>query len=259
MSTETTTIKSKVEYLTKDQRLNLGSRIAEKLKEIKGKEREKKAAAARFKAEEEDLQVQLGNLCEQHDKGYVEREYKCNVLRDGTTGTVNFVVADYEAEDKEEREYQPGDILDSRSFNRDDWTAYQNETQIPLDLHSTGNPSAPDENDLRAQANLTTPGEIEPDRDENKDVVAGPNTDAYNRANPGDDSYQHLSGDAHFAPVIPMYQQEAGAEQTDAADVDKSDMEDDDEPTEDDEPGDDTPPAPNPPKRKARRKGDPKE
>jgi len=218
MATNQVTTKQKPYFLSDDERLDVGSQIAEALDKTDALQAEKESFAANHKAKEKDLAQHLDKLRKLHRDGFELRDYKCNIVRNSDTHTVDFVIAEGD---------KAGEIIDQRPWNQDDWNAHLSESQLGIPFDSAGNPDAPDENDLRAQASLTNEPALTPDVDELGNVVAGADTDAYNMAHK-DSPYQHLSEFIDFAPAIAPpageQAQDEAAEPTDAADVDPIDL-----------------------------------
>lgn len=271
-----TTVLELPHTLTSEEKLGQQNQIMQHLDSRADLDDELTAATARFKRDKADIDKRVKEVDKTINKlrgeikvGVEMRKYKCNIIRDRDAREVRYVVIDG---------HRAGDVVKTHEFTQEDWDAVLDDSQG--DLFADEDTEGGEPADLRSKASLTDEGPVQPNEDENGNVVAGPDTDRYNQENPGDTTYQHLSGDADFKPVIPMYQQDGthaegglagdGSEPTSAPDVDSDDTndtndtsDDDSEDDEDDDDnGDDEPQAPTPPappRRRARRTGEPKE
>lgn len=134
---EATVIKKQPHTYTKDERLEIGSRIAETLDQLDQLEIERKAAADKFKGLIGDGEGKLKKLRLNHSQGFEMREHECYVVRNTSTQMVEFV------------DVESGEIIDSRPFTTDDWAEVHKASQLALDLEDS---DAPDENEIRAKA-----------------------------------------------------------------------------------------------------------
>jgi hypothetical protein len=164
---EKTVKKSRPHTYTAEERLALGSKIADTLDEQEQIARDKKRAVAEYKVLEEEVDNKLKNLRENHKKGYEIREFECYEMRDVETKTVNYVAMD-------------GTIIDSRPFTSADWDVIMGKAQIGLFPEDDG--FGPDEDEIRAyaaqQEKANTPVDFEPAAI----TVSLPNWDAESQA-----------------------------------------------------------------------------
>lgn len=265
-----TTIVEVAHDLTPDEQLTLQQRVMglldtkqELAAELVSANGEFKRRKADVEKREKDTEAEINRVRGEIKVGREMRKYKCNIIRNRDERRVDYVVVEGPL---------AGQIIKTHEFTQADWeeTLKSSEQEIQFDGVLGDDDDDNEPQDLRAQADLTATGPLQPNRDVNGQVVAGEDTDAYNVATP-DSPYRHLSEHIDFEPAIVGGAQEDAAEPTDAADVDPSDLDDeqgdsdedeedgdddsdddsDDDGDDDDEPQAPTPPAP--PKRRAAR------
>jgi hypothetical protein len=133
---EETVKKTRPHNYTQEERLALGSRIAETLDEQERIELDKKQAMAEFKVLEQEVDNKLKTLRDNHKRGWETREFECYVRRDQSTQLVEYVTID-------------GQVIDYHKFTTADWDIVLKRAQMGL-FPEDG--TGPDENEIRAAA-----------------------------------------------------------------------------------------------------------
>lgn len=77
---------------TKDEKIELGLRVAEQVQELKIIDRQKKSAAAGFTAREKQANLEIDELAQKLEDGYEMRRENCIVQYDDPTHMVHFIL-----------------------------------------------------------------------------------------------------------------------------------------------------------------------